>query len=337
MEPSSLSLTSEEHPLSLLIMDGDAVTAEQLTTILQSVEYPHQVTCVNTWSQAVTLVAEHLFHIIFIDLSLSKRPPTEALDQWLHEVPGVPLVVLLPTAQEALSHSLLQRGAQDYLLKTDYTVALLRRSLRYLLTQQKNHQQLIEIAHTDHLTGLANRYLFHDRMTQAMIRAERSKQQVAVLFIDLDDFHGVNETLGYGNGDLLLKETAQRITQSVRRQDTVARLGSDEFAVILEGIQEPQHVMGITRHILSAFSSPAKLAEQEPIFISMSVGIAISTPELLDPQVLIKQADIARYRAKEKGRNTFQYFSPEHNQMAEQCLNLEQAVSYSLAKIFRAR
>ncbi len=325
---------SADQHFSLLIIDSDAASAQALTHLLHQLpHYSIQITCVQQVTEAVKLVAQYLFKIIFVDLSEVESNPLGILDTLLDEIPGVSLVALLNEQQEPLSTALLERGAHDYLVKTTYSLPLLQRMLRYLLNQQKSHQVLSELAHTDALTGLANRYLFHDRIAQALIRAERNKCQVAVLFIDLDHFHGVNEQLGYEIGDFLLKETALRIINSIRRQDTVARLGSDEFAVILEGIHEAAHVMSVTRQILQAFREPIAVAN-EAVFISMSVGIALSSNEPADPRLLIKQADIARYRAKEKGRNTFQYFMPEHNLMAEQCLQLEQAMNYTLAKIF---
>lgn len=326
-------------PFSALIIDSNPSSAGQLSQILHQLPHKVQITCVEQITEALKLVAQHLFQIIFIDLGREELHPLQTIDTLLAEIPGVSLVALLKDEQESLSSALLERGAHDYLLKSSYSVALLKRVVRYLHHQQQNNQTLVDLAHTDALTGLANRYLFHDRINQAMIRAERNKCQVALLFIDLDHFHDVNEKLGYEAGDFLLKETASRIVNSIRRQDTVARLGSDEFAVILEGIHEAAHVMSVTRQILQAFSQPIEQINKadEAVFISMSIGIALSSEQSSDPESLIKQADIARYRAKEKGRNTFQYFTPEHNRLAEQCLKLEQTMNYTLAKIFRPK
>lgn len=328
---------SEPIKLSILIISSNQDTAQELVAALNQLSYylPN-ITHTLKLPEAMDLISQHLFKIIFLDITNASLHPFESLDALSCETPGVSIIALLDSEEEPNSAQLLQRGAQDYLIKTNYSISLLERIFRYALNQQKNYQELMRLAQKDTLTGLANRYLFNDRIAQAIIRAERSKSQVALLFIDLDHFHGINNRLGYQVGDFLLKQTAQRIVSSVRKQDTVARLGSDEFAVILEGIHESRHVMSVTKQILQTFSEPI-LTKEEPIFISVSIGIALSSDAALDAQLLIKQADIARYRAKEKGRNTFQYFSSEHNVLAEQYLKLEQAMNYTLAKIFKPR
>jgi diguanylate cyclase (GGDEF)-like protein len=259
----------------------------------------------------------------------------EIVHELSHHAPGVGIIAMLNHDNHRLIETLLTSGAQDYLIKEQWDKALLRRVMRYVVARQKSHAEIERLAHYDALTGVANRYLFNDRLSQAVIRAERSKSQIAVLFLDLDHFHGVNESLGYDTGDKLLVEAAQRISSCIRKQDTIARLGSDEFAVVLEGINEPQHVMIITRQILKTFDEPT-IVNDEPIFVSLSIGISISSSDLLDAPVLIKQADIARYRAKEAGRNTFEFFSPEYNRMVEQRLSIEQTVNQTLDRIFHS-
>ncbi len=335
----TLKKTSTPHGdlpmLSVLIIEHNPKHAEQLAAGLNQLEnYRFSITRVHNFVEAIKTVSNTLFDTVFCDLSLPNMGDLEIIHELTHHAPGVGVITLLERDNHRLIETLLTSGAQDYLIKGEWDPTLLSRVMRYVVARQKSHAEIERLAHYDTLTGVANRYLFNDRLSQAVIRAERSKSHIAVLFIDLDHFHGVNEALGYDTGDKLLVETAQRISSCIRKQDTIARLGSDEFAVVLEGITEPQHVMIITRQILKAFEEPTIVCE-DPVFVSLSIGISISTPQMPDAQVLIKQADIARYRAKESGRNTFEFFAPEYNRMVEQRLSIEQTVSTTLNRIFQ--
>ena len=288
--------------------------------------------------EALTAVSEQLFDAIFIDFCSqgddpSPVEPLSIIDEFSREAPGVSLIVVLSDDQNHRADKLVERGATDYVLESELALSVVNRVLRYALSRKQSTNQIFRLLHFDDLTGLSNRHLCYDRISQAMIRAERSGQNVAVLLIDLDNFRGINETLGYEVGDFLLKETARRLVSCVRRQDTVSRFGSDEFVMVLEGLNDPQHATVIAKQILQNFSEPA-FNNQRPIFISMSIGISVSEPELLDARALLKQADIARYRAKESGGSNFQYFVPSLNAEAQRRLTLERELNHALKKIF---
>lgn len=321
--------------LCCLILDGNPKRADRLKSALHALEnYRFSITHVSNFVEAVQNISTTFYDCIFCDLSLPNMSELEIIHELYHHTPGVSIIALLKKDDHHLIENLLTSGAQDYLVNQEWNSALLSRVIRYVVARQKSDAEIERLAHYDTLTGIANRYLFNDRLSQAVIRAERSLRHIAVLILDLDHFHGVNEAMGYDSGDKILVETSKKIANCIRKQDTIARLGGDEFAVVLEGINEPKHVMTITRQILKAFDEPI-LSTEDPIFISLSIGISISSNDTLSAHQLIKQADIARYRAKEAGRNTFEFFTVEYNRMAHQHLSIEQTVNRSLSKIFK--
>jgi diguanylate cyclase (GGDEF)-like protein/PAS domain S-box-containing protein len=175
------------------------------------------------------------------------------------------------------------------------------------ITQKKESERRLEhLAHHDALTDLPNRSLFRDRLRQAIRKADRDGQALAVLFIDLDRFKEVNDTLGHVAGDRLLVEAARRITACVRNSDTVARLGGDEFTVVLQGVEDGDAAAGIAREVIDALAAPYDLG-QTSVSLSASIGIALCPDDTEDPDALTDAADQAMYDAKALGRNRYSF------------------------------
>ncbi|MFP5349710.1 MAG: EAL domain-containing protein [Gammaproteobacteria bacterium] len=183
-------------------------------------------------------------------------------------------------------------------------------------------QRLTHLAHYDSLTGLPNRVLFHDRLQLAMIDARRTKRLVAVMLVDLDRFKHVNDTLGHGIGDLLLKQVAQRLLKCVRAGDTVSRLAGDEFALVLPGVSHADNISRLTQRILKSLSEPFDL-EGHAVSVSASLGVTLYPNDHDTLEGLLKNADTAMYRAKEVGRNACQFYSAEMHASAERRMTLE--------------
>jgi diguanylate cyclase (GGDEF)-like protein/PAS domain S-box-containing protein len=173
------------------------------------------------------------------------------------------------------------------------------------VTERKEAEDLIRhMAHHDMLTGLPNRTLLADRIEQALAHAKRGRQQVAVLFLDLDGFKRVNDTLGHDTGDVLLKGVAARLAGCVRESDTVARMGGDEFVLLLSGIQAPADAETVARKVIDAVNVPMRIGGQDT-HVGVSVGIALYPADGEDTRTLMKLADAAMYRAKDAGRNAY--------------------------------
>lgn len=190
-------------------------------------------------------------------------------------------------------------------------------------------QRMEQLALFDALTGLANRRLFLDRLEQALHNARRRGTDTALLFLDLDQFKRINDTLGHDAGDLLLLTVADRLKSCVRSQDTVARLGGDEFTVLLTDIRDPQAVYGIARTILESLKAPVLLHKQE-VIVSTSIGITFGPSDGDDTESLMRNADLALYRAKERGRDRYAFFTEELNRRATHLLQLEQELRHAL-------
>jgi diguanylate cyclase (GGDEF)-like protein/PAS domain S-box-containing protein len=180
------------------------------------------------------------------------------------------------------------------------------------VTEAKEARQRLEyLATRDSLTGLPNRALLTDRTTQAITQAERSGEQAALLFIDLDNFKQVNDSLGHHAGDLLLKQVASRLTEAVRRADTISRQGGDEFVILLSGLKDAGAVAAIAAKVCGELARPFEdLAPGQIVQSSGSVGIALFPGDGADFTELMKKADAAMYRAKARGRNTWEFFNP---------------------------
>lgn len=192
-------------------------------------------------------------------------------------------------------------------------------------------EKLIYQARHDDLTGLPNRLLFKERLSSEISFAQREGRIMALLFIDLDHFKSINDTLGHSAGDELLKEAAQRLRRCNREGDTVARLGGDEFAIILQAIPGIRSATTVAEHILQAFLQPFAVAGQEN-YISASIGIAISPMDGNDSEVLLRKADTAMYRAKDLGRGRFVYFKEQMNIEANEHLNLGREMHQGLLR-----
>jgi len=180
------------------------------------------------------------------------------------------------------------------------------------ITERKSaEEKVVQLAYFDELTGLPNRRLFNDRLSMALASAHRDKQMLAVMFIDLDRFKEVNDSLGHNAGDTLLKLVSERIINTLNEGDTLARLGGDEFIVLCE-INNVEGAITLAESILNHLNTPFKLEGFE-VGVTASIGAAVYPDDGLDSETLLKHADIAMYRSKDVGRNSFQLFQPSMN------------------------
>jgi diguanylate cyclase (GGDEF)-like protein/PAS domain S-box-containing protein len=197
--------------------------------------------------------------------------------------------------------------------------------------RKEAEERLYFLANHDPLTRLPNRSLLHQNLAHALARAKLESQQLAVLFIDLDRFKTINDTLGHDAGDRLLQEVSARLKGCARSSDTIARLGGDEFTVIMEAFPDSQTVVHVAERILAALSQPVSL-QMRDYYVTCSIGIALYPNDGQDAQTLLKNADVAMYRAKELGKNNYQFFSKEMNAAAFEHLLMENSLRQALDK-----
>jgi diguanylate cyclase (GGDEF)-like protein len=197
--------------------------------------------------------------------------------------------------------------------------------------RKRVEETIRHLAYYDSLTGLPNRLLFYDRLSQALAHADRSGRPIGVLFLDLDRFKNVNDTLGHAVGDDVLRRVAQRLRECVRAGDTVARLGGDEFPIILEGITGTKDAVLVAQKIAERLK-PALEIEGHELHVSASIGICMFPADGRDAETLVKNADAALYRAKDQGRNNYQLYTAGMNARALESLVLENSLRRALER-----
>jgi diguanylate cyclase (GGDEF)-like protein len=209
--------------------------------------------------------------------------------------------------------------------------AHLQRSRAHATQLQHANERLEHVATHDALTGLPNRVLLTDRLEQAIAQAERNNSSFALLMVDLDRFKSINDSLGHQAGDELLKEVAVRLRSTLRKVDTIARIGGDEFVIMLPGISRPQDTEAVIKTLIACISEPLDLASIE-VQTSPSIGVSLYPHDGTDATTLLKHADAAMYHAKKTGRNTFQFFAPEMNAFTRERLELESSLRSALCR-----
>lgn len=197
--------------------------------------------------------------------------------------------------------------------------------------RMENEERLSFMAHHDALTELPNRILFMDRLNLSLAHARRYSTTVAVLFIDLDRFKNINDTLGHDIGDQMLTQLADRLGESIRQDDTVARLGGDEFSVLLNDIESEQDVSQLAQKILNGLEKPFDVDGRE-LFMTASIGISLFPNDGEEPGALLKNADIAMYKAKDLGKNNYQFYSADMSARAFQRLTMENSLRRAMER-----
>jgi diguanylate cyclase (GGDEF)-like protein len=268
-----------------------------------------------TLAGGLEMIGAHPCDVVLLDLSLPDSQGLNTLHRMHAFVPNIPIIVLTGMDDDTLALTAMRNGAQDYLLKGKFDLGLLTRAIRYTMERKKAEAEIKKLAYYDTLTGLPNRIMLHDRIRQYMLQAGRDDLNVAILFLDLDRFKVVNDSLGHASGDILLQEVARRLSETIRHSDTVARLGGDEFVIALPAVTDGEDVSRVAGKILATLGDSMHIDNHE-IYTGASIGIAIFPEDGCTVDELLKNADIAMYQAKEHGRNTYEYFSAEMNRRA---------------------
>jgi diguanylate cyclase (GGDEF)-like protein len=288
----------------LMLEDSDIDALVLKRSVEQASEGAFQVVRFTKLADACASLKTREYAVILSDLSLPDAEGLVALNELAAVAPGTPVLVVSSADDEAQALRAVQVGAQDYLLKGRFDSEGVLRAIRYAIERKATEKRLSELAHYDQLTRLANRTLLNDRLTQALSRSSRSGKQVALLLIDLDHFKAANDTYGHELGDRLLVEVAERLTASTRREDTVARIGGDEFAVVLEELDDGEEARRVAQRILNAFATPL-IVDGKLLPVTASIGVALYPDHESDEAGLLRTADRALYRAKDLGRNCY--------------------------------
>ena len=299
----------------ILIVDDKEVNTLLLAQMLGGAGY----TCV-TWTTNPREVCElhrnNNYDLILLDLQMPGMNGFEVMEGMKELETDGYLPVLAVTAQPSYKLRALQTGAKDFISKPfDLTEVLMRvrnmLEVRLLHQAEKKHSKKLELlALEDPLTGLANRRLLADRMSVALVHARRNKTAMAVMYLDLDGFKNINDTMGHGAGDALLKIVSERLVATVREEDTVARLGGDEFVIALWHVNGAADATEVAGKVIDAVSQPYCI-ENKTVKITTSAGVSIYPVHGEDADTLMKNADLALYAAKRSGKNTC-CLAPQH-------------------------
>ncbi|MFC1589523.1 EAL domain-containing protein [Pseudomonadota bacterium] len=236
----------------------------------------------------------------------------------------VPVIMITGLDDDASVERAYDVGAVDYITKP-IKWAVLKHRVRAIVKTVMAERKIQRLEYRDTLTQLPNRLLFVDRLEQAIVRADRHRESIALMIVDIDDFKLVNDSFGHDAGDQLIKAVGDLLSKSLRRADTVARIGGDEFAIIIENVNGDDDAISIADNLTTILEHNVRLDNQET-FTSASVGIAMYPEDGSDAATLLKNADTAMFRAKENGRRCFQFYKPEMSVNAMERLELENSI-----------
>jgi len=292
----------------ILIVDDQEANVKLLEQTLSGAGYS-SITWTMNPQTVCALHSEHHFDLILLDLEMPGMDGFQVMEALQEIETDGYLPVLAVTAEPGHKLRALKSGAKDFVSKPIDLAEVLMRvhnmlEVRLLHEKARNYSKALEaLALNDPLTGLANRRLLSDRMSMALIHARRNQSAMAVLYLDLDGFKEINDTLGHGAGDQILKEVAERLKDAVREEDTVARMGGDEFLIALWHVTGADYATSVAQRAVKALSRPYSI-DGNSAKITASVGFSIYPDHGEDAETLIESADLALYEAKRAGKNT---------------------------------
>jgi diguanylate cyclase (GGDEF)-like protein len=295
--------------MKLLLIEDDNTDADFLRSSLQHSRVDDiELTHVSTLKDGTSTLRKDDFDVVLLDIRLPDGNGMECVEAVQNADPKVPIVVLSSQDDEDFAISILNQGVHDYLVKWEDKGRIILRAIRYAVERKRAELQLNYLTQHDNLTGIPNREFLPGHLDAAIARAERGTSKVALFYIDLNKFKAVNDMLGFEAGDLLLKEVAQHLYMHTRAGDALCRLGGNQFALVVEGLEKVTDVEATARKLINSLNE-VFLIDGREIVVTASVGITVYPDDGEDTQNLLKNADIAMYQAKESGPNEFKFFT----------------------------
>lgn len=272
----------------------------------------YQLNWCASMSDALKSMTTTAYDIVFLDTSRDPIFSRRLLNAALAQGCVAPVVVLYEADQPQVRDQMLSAGAADYLARGSFDAELLQRVIRYCTRTHASGEEQNRWANYDPLTGLPNRLLFLDRLTQALSRVERSQQQLALLYLDLDGFKKVNDSFGHDAGDRLIEMIAERMLSCVRSGDSCARIGGDEFAILVEEADNNADITALAQRLADVVAQPFALNGHQ-VTVHCSIGVAVYPQAGQDVDALLKAADLARQKAKAMRGCTFRFYNEKMN------------------------
>ena len=279
-----------------------------------------------TWCQGLDMAMEAMLapvhDVILLDFDNDQSRATELLKAATTHHCKTPIICIASQEDPSLGGEAIKGGAADFLFEPDLDAASLERSIHFAIERTQAHQELTKLAHYDALTGIPNRSLFSDRLDRALQRSTRGDQPFAILFIDLDGFKAINDRRGHDVGDQVVIQIAKRLSDSIRGTDTVARIGGDEFTVLLEKISSITDAVASAEKIIDVVAQPMQIGA-EPVLVGCSIGIAVYPEAGQDAGTLMRHADVAMYEAKGIAGSNYRFYTEKMNIQATEQNRLE--------------
>ncbi len=328
---------AQAGPVRVLLLSSDYRTARLIDELLHATWSDVHLVTHATWDAAAAeALLDHpgcrvILDAASLEIDTSGEDPMTLLEYVRMSAPDAPIVLLCSDEDDDLTLQAVRRGAQDCLIKSELEPGVLRRALTHAIERKRAETELAHQAMHDQLTGLPNRALFLDRLGLALERSRRSGDPLAVLFLDFDNFKEINDTLGHAAGDRVLSVLGDRLSGLMRPMDTVARFGGDEFTFLFEGLTSEREVLLIADRICQAAGRPLEV-DGIPLTATVSVGIAMVNDPTVAPETIIREADAAMYRAKDRGRSRFELFDEDSRQRATDRIELESAIRQAVER-----
>ena len=317
----------------ILLIEADARAAMLIGEMLRAA-WPQGLVIAHAQHivDATQELVDHGAECVLLSLPEDDADPLQSLALVRSTAPDAPVVVLSQRGDDELGMAAVKAGAQDFLRASELNPALLARTVRFAIERKRSEVELAHQALHDPLTDLPNRALVIDRLSVALDRSRRTGAPVAVLFLDVDSFKAVNDSMGHAAGDLLLRVLAERFHDMLRPMDTVARFGGDEFTFLFEELESEREAILIADRISRTAGQPLMLGETEIGEVAVSIGIAIVTDPSVAPASIIRDADAAMYRAKERGGDRFEIYDEASRHRAAERLALEAALRQAVER-----
>jgi diguanylate cyclase (GGDEF)-like protein len=290
--------------IRILVVGCEGAQVDTLVKRLTEASFRKQnILVATTFDNAVSTIEKEKIHVALIDYDLMPHTGFELMEEVMRMGNTVPVIMTAEVKDQKIDSGAMSRGAYDYLVHADIEPELLERTIRYTVIRRKLEDRLVHAALYDELSGLPNRRAFFDRLKQGIFRADRHKQEVSLVYIDLNGFKAVNDTHGHQAGDEVIREIGRRLEICLRRTDTPARLGGDEFACILEDFRDREAALAVIDKIMDIFTETITYEGVEHQ-IGGSLGVSFYPESATDADLLIQLADEAMYQAKVKSRRT---------------------------------
>ncbi|WP_049631552.1 bifunctional diguanylate cyclase/phosphodiesterase [Cellvibrio sp. pealriver] len=321
-----------ERKIKILFIDreqGEYLLIAEILSHIRHVEY--ELTWCDDLDSALGKILSQEFDVALLDYYWGDMNARDLLNAARVQACQTPIVVMTDEMETEVDREAIRAGAADYLIKGQIDHLLLERTLRYAIERKQTEQHLSRLAHYDPLTDVPNRILFRDRLEHAIHLAERDNTSFTLMFIDLNGFKEVNDNFGHDAGDAIIRICAERLGACLRRSDSVARMGGDEFTLLLQNIAVNTDVAHIAEKVIKAIEQPAEINGHE-VVVGCSVGIAIYPQAGRDADTLLKHADMAMYKAKQEEGSSYRFFTEMMNQDVRRQLRLESDLRAALKK-----